>query len=427
MSRSSSGKRFPKFVTLREGDDGHALAPVFFEHPETFKPTVGHGLDAWHRCFTWGTEDEEWESRNSGHVNAIMQMMSMFDHFNSPGPQRQFIDALVAKKKRLIDAAKLTAEPFYARDFVIDIDVFDNSVKREVPNVQVPPTAEELALAARSNPRCFRTVRVSGGITLRALHDKVLAPVFGFARNYHGYIFTDLKDGSCFGAENSGAIDMMHLQTHGIHTYISDRDVKLGDILQSEGAQMGWLYDLGDRYEFILTAKEIKMKEESTGKVEVLDGAFASPPEDSAGCKGSGTFGYMKFLSEITRCKRGSSEWKALCRQIDQASPLNYQGKRYDPDDFTVQKSQQDVLEAFRSPASRPEGATKFVSSLGGSGLTPASGSGLTSIPGFMPSPGSKLTVAEDPRSAADEFSGIRRGFFTRVETVSDGRLPMSH
>ena len=93
---------------------------------------------------------------------------------------------------------------------------------------------------------------------------------------------------------------MMHLLTQGYHKYMSDREVKLGDILQSEGAQMQWLYDLGDCYEFILTVKEIKTKEESSGKVQVLDGAIASPPEDSNGLeKGSGSCGYAKFLSEV--------------------------------------------------------------------------------------------------------------------------------
>ncbi len=382
---------WPRFVSPGSGDNEDTLAPAFWENPEKFKPTVGHGLDTWHRCFTWGTSDEEWDKRHGG---TIARMMKANNYTGSPSAERQFINALIEKKKRLLAAAKPTAEPFYERDFVVDVDLFE-PFEREASNLEEPPTMQELLFASRIDDRCFRTVRVSGGITLRALHDKVLAPMFGFVRNYHGYVFTDL----------------------------SDRDAKLGDILQSVGAQMYWIYDLGDRYEFIITVKEIKKREESTGRVEVLDGAFAGPPEDSGGLEGSGSRGYAEFLSDIVCCERGSGEWKALCRRIDAAFPLNYRGKSYDPDDFSVEKAQQAIEEALRSAASKPEGAKQFMAPYGAAGRSLQAPGALAAT--MYASPGSK--VVEKPAfDTAGLFSGLPTGFLERsmpriVETVSDG------
>ena len=57
----------------------------------------------------------------------------------------------------------------------------------------------------------LRRFKVSGGIVLNTLADKILMPLMGWVRNYHGYVFCDRRDGACFGAKDSNAIDLMHV------------------------------------------------------------------------------------------------------------------------------------------------------------------------------------------------------------------------
>jgi hypothetical protein len=48
-------------------------------------------------------------------------------------------------------------------------------------------------------------------VTLATLADKILGPVFGYTRNFHGFLFMDKLDGATFGPEGSRAIDMCHV------------------------------------------------------------------------------------------------------------------------------------------------------------------------------------------------------------------------
>ena len=45
-------------------------------------------------------------------------------------------------------------------------------------------------------PRVWRRVKVSAGMRLDLLQDRVLIPLMGFCRHYHAYYFTDYKDGA---------------------------------------------------------------------------------------------------------------------------------------------------------------------------------------------------------------------------------------
>lgn len=100
-------------------------------------------------------------------------------------------------------------------------------------------------------PEIWRTFKVSGNITLAAFHDKVVGPVMGWTRNYHGYYFTDRKDGALIGEQllpfyrhrltknvsgpvRSGAVDMVHLPLHG-YAVMDDTKIKLADTLQAPG------------------------------------------------------------------------------------------------------------------------------------------------------------------------------------------------
>ena len=55
------------------------------------------------------------------------------------------------------------------------------------------PTEEEDGLVV------WRRFRVSGCISLNALHDHILLPLMGWSRRYHSYHFWDVHDGSNIG------------------------------------------------------------------------------------------------------------------------------------------------------------------------------------------------------------------------------------
>ena len=59
--------------------------------------------------------------------------------------------------------------------------------------------------------------------------------------------------------------------------------VTLGQLVHKVGDTMGWLYDIGDRWQHTIKVVEVIGEEESTGKVACLDGAMQCPPEDSNG------------------------------------------------------------------------------------------------------------------------------------------------
>ena len=58
--------------------------------------------------------------------------------------------------------------------------------------LQVPSsgTSSDPLYTAGFKPRVWRRVRVLANLPLAALHDKVIAPAFGYHRNYHAYLFT---------------------------------------------------------------------------------------------------------------------------------------------------------------------------------------------------------------------------------------------
>ena len=140
---------------------------------------------------SWGVaHDAENEERG---VNAVMEdAMRGNLYFGGRTPEEQFCDALAERKRAALDAARPAAEPRFACDYTLRVALaLDKWDDKEVS----PPT--------------WRRLRCSGGVTLGAFADKILAPALGWCRNYHGYIFTDRTDGAQFGAPNSSAIDMV--------------------------------------------------------------------------------------------------------------------------------------------------------------------------------------------------------------------------
>ncbi|KAG9051596.1 hypothetical protein FS837_004106 [Tulasnella sp. UAMH 9824] len=177
----------PRFVTLHPRDNGFGLSKAFWEHPDTFMPKA----DRDGRFRRWGlspdTENEEHEPAEGFDIPAaMMRTMTTGDmYFNIPSPEKQFIKQLEA-----LDTAELERS-----DYILKITL----------------TGEE-------SVKVWRRGKVSGGLSLAVLADKIITPLMGWTQNYHAHIWTDFKDGSVFGpkcetilpgSESNGKVEVL--------------------------------------------------------------------------------------------------------------------------------------------------------------------------------------------------------------------------
>ncbi|KAI7838302.1 hypothetical protein COHA_007872 [Chlorella ohadii] len=340
----------PKFVRLHPADNPSTLNPVFFGHPDEFVPQIDETTG---RIERWGIVDDDSTNADAVMYRIMSTQMMYGGHLGGldlEKPEVQFVDALIARKERALQAGKAAAAPL--RDYIIDVD---------------------LALYERdfrTNPRVWRRIRVSGGTSLEALQDKVLTPAMqfttiifvlqGWTRNYHGSVWCDHRDGTMFGDPESGAIDMMHVGMH-YYAFVDQRPWHLADLLQEEGQHLSWTYDIGDKWRHMLTVVQILPEEESNGRVQVLEGAMACPPEDSKGLEGMGPRSYQEFLDEWAdpkwRTSRDGHETLA-----EASAALNYRDTPggFQPERFSVAAAQRAVDAALASRASVSSGAKQF-------------------------------------------------------------------
>jgi hypothetical protein len=61
---------------------------------------------------------------------------------------------------------------------------------------------------------------------LNTFADKVIIPIMGWVRNFHGYVFTDRRDGSNFGPKGSDAIDICCHLSRSWYYYMDDKQVR---------------------------------------------------------------------------------------------------------------------------------------------------------------------------------------------------------
>jgi hypothetical protein len=191
--------------------------------------------------------------------------------------KRQYVDLLKLKKLSLLESSRNSRSSLFKCDFTLLVELVN--LNDDIPG-----------LSPLKPVPIWRRIVVSGGMNLAQLHDRVLAPAVGWVRNYHGYLFTDPKDGALFGPEDCSAVDMMHMPRNG-HTFCSDKEIKLAELIQSPGDFLLYVYDLGDTFRHRLTLEAVAAPEDSTGALQLLEGAGACPPEDSIGlpemgCKG---------------------------------------------------------------------------------------------------------------------------------------------
>lgn len=287
--------------------------------------------------------DEEDEGGLPVYMKRIMSTQMMY--MGGQTPEKQFVGELVKRKEAALEAGRERARSLYKRDFILDFDL-----ARPDPGHAM-------------RPRVWRRLRVSGGTPLAALADKVLTPAMGWVRNYHGHLYTDFRDGALLGDPESGSIDMMH--QHHYFAFLDERKWRLADLLQEPGQQVGWRYDLGDNWRHVITCVEVVPEGESTGRVAVLDGSCACPPEDSKGLEGMGCASYQDCLELLPQPGyKSSAAYRTVVREA--SASLNYQQERagFDPSRFVLSEAQRRVEAALGSRASVTSGAKQFVTHL---------------------------------------------------------------
>mmetsp|Transcript_37202 Transcript_37202/g.72576 ORF Transcript_37202/g.72576 Transcript_37202/m.72576 type:complete len:575 (-) Transcript_37202:184-1908(-) len=351
------------FVRFHPSDNGMGLNPLVCEcDPRSFVPRKDPYSGVY---LNWGTDDG-WD----GGMSLMMRRMTKNcylpfhkDEWSALGsPEEQFCNVL--KKKKL---AKLQSElqdiadrRLFSRDLILRIELCYFG-------------REEGGSILLCDPPVFRTVSVSGGMTLRMFHDRVLGPAMGWMRNFHGYMYTDPTDGAVFLCEKSQAIDMMHKSLYA-WAEIDDSSVKLAQFLNQPGKFLLYDYDLGDHFWHKISVVEIKERDESTAAVELLDGAMACPPENSDGYEHAGSYGYQIGVLGV--------DWPLPKKQqleICAARNVEYKNE-FDPSKFDLERARERVREAIASKASVQGGEMKIMMDLGGG---QSAGSAYANAPSF--------------------------------------------
>lgn len=153
----------PKYIKLVPNDDLRTLMPVFRRHPRDFVPKV-YSADA--NVYGWGLVALELFKYEVDAQSRIMrQNLYQFSQLKLERPEKQFVRYLADRKVEAIERSNPTWQHLLRCDFLIKIWLsLENNFNMKL------------------NPSVWRRVRVSGGISLRALHDKIIGPLMGWVR-----------------------------------------------------------------------------------------------------------------------------------------------------------------------------------------------------------------------------------------------------
>ena len=164
--------------------------------------------------------------------------------------------------------------------------------------IQITLVLSESSAAQALNPPVYRKIKVSSAINLELLHDKVIAPCFGWTRNYHTYYFRTAHDDDdnvvYYTQKDSDAADATSWLSPsllsedpyaGPKSGLKPESATLGDLLRNVGDYCFYNYDLGDGWIHRLTVEQVVSVEESDGSVVLIEGAMRCPPEDGGGCQ----------------------------------------------------------------------------------------------------------------------------------------------
>ncbi|KAH8834385.1 MM3350-like domain-containing protein [Flagelloscypha sp. PMI_526] len=336
----------PEFVKVAAEDRARYLSPPFFTNPYEFLPTPGP-LGQVH---SWGLY--EYGERNPidtykdfvNHpevdftriIGRTIETQMMYTG-DVKSPELQFVEALMEKKRKQIAAVDF--EKLHKKDVILRIWLTG------IRNFE-------------GEHRIERRVRVSAGLKLGVFQDKILNPLFGWARNMHSYVFTDFRDGALFGPRGMSSIDSMSWKHAVGHDYLPDDEFTLADLIRpdGEGNVFGYLYDFGDKWFHEIEVVKILSLDESDGEVRVMNGRGQCPGENL-----QGNFRYYRRLLKID-VDDPRPRSKKLREILD--SP-NYQGcpwhiHNFNLYDFDPNAAEFRINAALSSPNSVRSGAKGF-------------------------------------------------------------------
>lgn len=185
----------PAFVKANPAHPRRLLREVFYTHPRDFvaTPDPARGF-----CHSWGVHDVPESDGVEPDYNGLALVGNLY--LTGRRPEHQFVAYLAERKSAALAAARpaLEAAGAFRRDVTLLVELQLTRWRDVQP---APPT--------------WRRLRLSGGLTLAALHDKVLAPSLGWTRNFHAHLFTDRADGAQFGAPDGQSVDQMHTYNNG--------------------------------------------------------------------------------------------------------------------------------------------------------------------------------------------------------------------
>mmetsp|Transcript_27861 Transcript_27861/g.51301 ORF Transcript_27861/g.51301 Transcript_27861/m.51301 type:complete len:448 (+) Transcript_27861:148-1491(+) len=234
--------------------------------------------------------------------------------------------------------------------------------------IRISLVRDETSLA-ELKPPVWRRFTVSSAVNLELLHDKILAPVMGWERNYHTYYFYkgNPSTGTFYVQQDSQASDAMHIGSNKKlrGATLKPEDATIGDLLKETGDKCVYNYDLGDCFYHSLELETIVPDEESDGKVTIIDGAMRCPNED-----GDGSLHYQaEILDPLLQSKAKPYDDK-LARKFawdcfKRRGGLNVNGP-FRPEDFDLEERQVALSNALGSRNSTRNTTKTFSAGAGG-------------------------------------------------------------
>ncbi|KAL7544911.1 hypothetical protein ACHAWF_008280 [Thalassiosira exigua] len=258
------------------------------------------------------------------------------------------------------------------------------------------------------DPPVWRKIKVSSSINLELLHDKVIAPVVGWTRNYHTYYFR--KGDVYYTQKDSDAADASawlspslmprgHDKFHGARNGSDPESATLGMLLKDVGDTCIYNYDLGDGWKHRLEMVKVLSEEESDGKIDLIGGEMRCPPEDGDGCEA-----YQEEILDLYNELKENPKDNKTARKLAKAcferrGAMNVRGS-FRPAEFDLLERKLALATALGSRNSTRNSVKTF--SMGGFGFAPARIGQITVI-----------TKIED-----DRFDHMG-GFTSCIETVN--------
>ncbi|HKZ40767.1 MAG TPA: plasmid pRiA4b ORF-3 family protein, partial [Candidatus Hodarchaeales archaeon] len=134
---------------------------------------------------------------------------------------------------------------------------------QNVHEYEIRITLDEIA------PEIYRTVRVSGGINLRQLHNMIQAVMGWFDCHLHSFEMEGIEFGTYDPEEEM--------------TFVDEKRFRLEELARGQTIRVKYVYDFGDCWSHKLDIKPIGKASNPKPIPVCLEGARACPPEDSGG------------------------------------------------------------------------------------------------------------------------------------------------